>query len=424
MPKPTSSPITRATCTLLIGLIAVLVPMLAAAAAPEASLPQVVVSGGGTGRTIACGQTVSGQLEPTDPQLQDGTRFDSYELVLAERSVVTVVMTAAGFEPDVIARDGEEEAASGTPPLRFTLTSGSYSILAKNAVVIPAGTYGYDLSVLCEPPITYRLECGRTIAAALEREDPVGENDAPVDSYRLRIFHQGTISLQLTAEGFAPQLILLDPEGDTVRAGPPPLEVALTPAEYRLRVSSSLPLSAESHDYTLSLSCTGTDAEEIRCGETVNGSLNPGDFQLTDGTWAETYRLVLAEGATLGATVNSPFVPWVLFDDRDLETFTQDVPPIAASVEAGTYYITANSFQPLPPGDHPYALTVTCGAGGSCVGDCNGDGQVDVAEILLGVNAALGLAAVGDCPALDSDADGEIVVSEIIVAVNAALSGC
>jgi len=63
-------------------------------------------------------------------------------------------------------------------------------------------------------------------------------------------------------------------------------------------------------------------------------------------------------------------------------------------------------------------------AGASCVGDCNGDGEVTVDEILRMVNIALGNASLGICPAADQNGDGEVIITEIIQAVSAALSGC
>ncbi len=59
-----------------------------------------------------------------------------------------------------------------------------------------------------------------------------------------------------------------------------------------------------------------------------------------------------------------------------------------------------------------------------CVGDCGGDGEVTINELLVMVNVALGNAAVLACTVGDADGDGEIAVNEIIAAVNVALSGC
>ncbi len=59
-----------------------------------------------------------------------------------------------------------------------------------------------------------------------------------------------------------------------------------------------------------------------------------------------------------------------------------------------------------------------------CVGDCDGDGVVTVAEIILGVNIALGNLPLTQCPALDTGGDGQVTVDEILQAVNVALNGC
>jgi hypothetical protein len=60
----------------------------------------------------------------------------------------------------------------------------------------------------------------------------------------------------------------------------------------------------------------------------------------------------------------------------------------------------------------------------TCVGDCSGDGQVTVDEIVTMVNIALGQAAVSTCAAGDPSGDGQITVDEILQAVNNALNGC
>ena len=59
-----------------------------------------------------------------------------------------------------------------------------------------------------------------------------------------------------------------------------------------------------------------------------------------------------------------------------------------------------------------------------CRGDCGGNGEVTVNELILGVNIALGSAAVGACSAMDANNDGEVTINELISAVNTALNGC
>lgn len=67
------------------------------------------------------------------------------------------------------------------------------------------------------------------------------------------------------------------------------------------------------------------------------------------------------------------------------------------------------------------SLPASCFA---CVGDCGGDGEVTVNELITMVNVALGSAAVDACSVGDANGDGEITINEIIQAVNLALQGC
>ncbi len=67
---------------------------------------------------------------------------------------------------------------------------------------------------------------------------------------------------------------------------------------------------------------------------------------------------------------------------------------------------------------------VVAGETGACGGDCDGDGRVSVQELILGVNIALGSAALDACPVFDQNGDGRVGVGELIAAVGNALDGC
>lgn len=57
-------------------------------------------------------------------------------------------------------------------------------------------------------------------------------------------------------------------------------------------------------------------------------------------------------------------------------------------------------------------------------GDCNGDHDVTVDELVKGVNIALGTLALGECRVFDSSNDSKVTVDELVVVVNNALNGC
>lgn len=62
-------------------------------------------------------------------------------------------------------------------------------------------------------------------------------------------------------------------------------------------------------------------------------------------------------------------------------------------------------------------------AGASCVGDCTGDGTVSFAELLQGVDIALGDPSAGACSGLDRG-DAVVAVDDLVAAVESARASC
>lgn len=56
--------------------------------------------------------------------------------------------------------------------------------------------------------------------------------------------------------------------------------------------------------------------------------------------------------------------------------------------------------------------------------ELRGGGEVTINELIIGVNIALGNAALTDCIGFDFDGNGEVAINELIGAVNNALNGC
>ena len=59
----------------------------------------------------------------------------------------------------------------------------------------------------------------------------------------------------------------------------------------------------------------------------------------------------------------------------------------------------------------------------ACVGDCRGTGVVDINDLIVGVNIALGAAPASDCKAF-GNASGMVDISQLVQGVNNALNGC
>ena len=70
------------------------------------------------------------------------------------------------------------------------------------------------------------------------------------------------------------------------------------------------------------------------------------------------------------------------------------------------------------------AASAVQGQVSSCVGDCKDNMTVDVVDLVIGVNIALGEQQLSACPAFDCMHDGTVTVTCLVQGVNNALLGC
>jgi len=68
-------------------------------------------------------------------------------------------------------------------------------------------------------------------------------------------------------------------------------------------------------------------------------------------------------------------------------------------------------------------LVATSSARAECVGDCGGIDMVTIANLIVGVNIALGSLPASACPAFQN-AEGMVDIAQLIKGVNNALNGC
>ncbi|MDX2169138.1 MAG: hypothetical protein SF182_18865 [Deltaproteobacteria bacterium] len=109
--------------------------------------------------------------------------------------------------------------------------------------------------------------------------------------------------------------------------------------------------------------------------------------------------------------VDASVIPCSPDDATPTATRTETPTPLPSETPTHTPTFTA---PPMSPSPTPPA----------CVGDCNGDGEVTVNDLIVGVNIALGSQPVSACQAFDPDGDGMVGIGELIQGVNNALDGC
>jgi hypothetical protein len=115
-------------------------------------------------------------------------------------------------------------------------------------------------------------------------------------------------------------------------------------------------------------------------------------------------------------------------------TFTQALLPGSPAIDAGDDAVTSPPLNlrtdqrglPRQAGENVDigAYEVQQAGAAACVGNCKGDQQVNVADLVTMVNIALGNSPVTACEAGDSNLDRRITIDEILIAVTNAFNGC
>jgi hypothetical protein len=94
-------------------------------------------------------------------------------------------------------------------------------------------------------------------------------------------------------------------------------------------------------------------------GNNANGTLDPNDCQLTDGSAAEFYRFSIGSSRTVYANVTSNTVdPYIEIMDRDGNVVAEEdngdtgYSELTTFLPSGTYYVVVTSFRPGEYGDY------------------------------------------------------------------------
>lgn len=102
---------------------------------------------------------------------------------------------------------------------------------------------------------------------------------------------------------------------------------------------------------------------------------------------------------------------------------------ISHTAPDGTYPLTSSAEDASTPDGEAIATVGEDGAvvvagGAICGGDCNGDNNVTINELIHGLNILLGSASLAQCPAADFNGNGAVTVDESVAATGNGHAGC
>lgn len=325
--------------------------------------------------TIAVGQTTSGTLATTDCTLSDGSFADVYRVTIASGQTLQMDMASTAFDAYLILYDASgnaitsnDDGAGGTNArITRALTAGTYYLAANSLYYGRTGAYTVSVSLLTSSPCaittaTTNIAIGGTVSGALATTDCTLGDGSYADIYRLTVATGQTLRVDLSSAAFDTYLIAYDASGNVLASdddGSGGTNSRLTrefsAGTYYLAANSYLP--GRTGAYSLSVAVaqsacviTGTTTA-ITIGPTVTGALASTDCVMSDGSYADVYRLTVATGQTLQIDLASTaFDAYLgLYDSNgSLITSNDDGgggtnARISRSFSAGTYYILANS---------------------------------------------------------------------------------
>jgi ELWxxDGT repeat protein len=168
----------------------------------------------------------------------------------------------------------------------------------------------------------------------------------------------------------------------------------------------------------------GTEGGTVLVKDAVPGPLGASAFGLTN-----------VHGILLFATRSDDGVRLWRSDGTEPGTFVLIGARAAPFQSLGWYTWQFPTFLPAGPNiffladDHVHGMELWAMPAGAlharaCAGDCDGDGAVNLGELVAAVNVALGRVQLQGCAASDCNGDGEIRIEELTSAVRNALRGC
>ena len=363
---------------------------------------------------IGAGQAVNGQLQASDPVLQDGSHYDLYAFRGVAGQQIRVTMRSGVFDAylsggrmngsSFVAESSDDDGAGGSDA-QLTVTigdSGSYVIRATSYEGGKTGSYTLMVEQVAAGGATAGgaaaasdgttpIAAGQTIAGRLDATDPKLDDDSHYDVYVYRGRPGEAIVVTMRSSDFDAYLAggtmagasLDQDDSDDDGAGGTDARMSVTVGPTGLYAIRANSLESDvTGAYTLMIQATagaGNTAaggvRTIRAGEVANGRLAASDPRLSDDSYYHAYRLSGAAGEKFLITLTSDdfdaFLRWGRDSGGSFESLEYDDDSAGGTnarlevtlASAGTYTIHANSYGADATG--AYTLSVEGVGGGS-----------------------------------------------------------
>lgn len=311
------------------------------------------MSGAGS-NVLRAGQTVSGRLDSSDPQLADDSYFDTwlYDGNAGDRLLVT--LTSSDFdtflswgrgEGNSFTADLTDDDGAGNTNSQIEVTldqSGRYVLRANSWSGGETGSYTLSIDNLSASTSSFpTIGLGQTVNSRLDGSDPVRSDDTPYELYVYRgqageqvmvTMRSGDFDTYLQAGRLVGDRFEADVSDDDSGGGTDSQVLATTDGSGSLAILTNIYTAGGSGAYTLSVESlsgsSGNGAETaaaeagvptIGPGGSASGSLASTDRILADSSYFDSYVYTGNPGDRIRITLTSPdfdaYLGWGRMDD-------------------------------------------------------------------------------------------------------------
>jgi len=175
------------------------------------------------GTDLVLGETVTGDISPSDCLMDFGFPADSFGINITEETAISIHLKSPDFAPFLILRDangidiaiGFDEMLDGNARIRETLSPGSYALFAATFSFPGQGSYSLTVSeIVCAA--LQPIDFGQTVNGTLDADDCLRPGGAFQESWQLVLANDMTARIDLESAAFDAFLVLKDSNGDTL----------------------------------------------------------------------------------------------------------------------------------------------------------------------------------------------------------------
>ena len=226
------------------------------------------------GTDLVLGETVTGDISPSDCLLDSWLPADSFGINLTEETAISIHLKSPDFEPFLILRDangfdiaiGFDEMFDGKARIRESLSAGSYALFVLGFP--PEGSYQLTVSeIVCDDLQT--IDFGQTVTGTLDTDDCLRPGGAFQESWELVLANDTTARIDLESVAFDAFLVLKDSDGNILATDDDGgtglnsrIDRALTAGTYEIVASAFAPGESGAYELTVDVPPPATAAAD------------------------------------------------------------------------------------------------------------------------------------------------------------------